>query len=213
MTWGWCRVYADRVEITAEADGTRAVPVKHDVRYGDGVKDSAALTALIAKADAVVPVKVGRTTDSGGVRAGRRLISRSPAPNRRRSCSRSPETRKPSKPDRRGEGPDGVPRPQLRRRQGSRDFLPRLSFAELYGSRPRMGARASRLSSPPKRFVGSRARAATSRAARRRRRARFLLHLGKDGEVLAKKVFDPLGGAGVSVDGGQSLRVVCRANS
>ena len=67
QSWGWCRVFADRVEITAETDGKKATPVKRAVRFDDGVKDAAALRALIESADRAVPTK-WVTTDTGGIR-------------------------------------------------------------------------------------------------------------------------------------------------
>jgi predicted ATPase len=209
--WSWCRVYADRVEITGETDGTKAVPVKKAVRFDEGVKDAAALQALIAGADRAVPVK-WVTTDSGEVRHtayradATSIVLKTQGDDEAenpteaakilvgfidRNCSAEADA------DAATAFPDYLSLSctfQTPNGSESFQFKPSDGKSEA-GSTGTYVARCEAVT------AGGAARAACS------------IIETRTGATLARKVFDPAGGAGITLEAEPSLRLVCRANS
>jgi hypothetical protein len=210
QSWSWCRVFADRVEITAETDGKREPLVKRDVRFDAGVKDAAALQALIEGADRAVAAK-WVATDSGEVRQtayrdGKKIILKirgdeeadNPTDAAKtlvgfidRNCS-AVEEADAAFPDYLSlscsfQSPNGSEGFQFKPADGA--FEARSNGTYIVRCEPLKGAEARAACS----IIEARQGAAES--------------------VLARKVFDPASGAGVTVEAEPSLRLVCRANS
>jgi hypothetical protein len=208
QSWAWCRVFADRVEITAETDGEKAPLVKRDVRFDGSVKDAAALRALIESADRAVPTK-WVTTDSGGVRQtayrdSQKIILKirgdeeadNPTDAAKtlvqfidRNCAVAEEADA-AFPDYLSlscnfQSPNGSEGFQFKPADGAAQAGSNGTYVAR--CEPLKGARAACS------IIEARPGAAES--------------------VLARKVFDPAGGAGITVEAEPSLRLVCRANS
>jgi hypothetical protein len=209
QSWSWCRVFADHVEISGEADGRKSDPVKRDVLFDADVKGIAALQALIEGADVDVPVKAV-TTDSGGVRlTGYRPVSGAEPKKIVLKISGDEEASNPTAAAKTLVGFINRNCPDAEAAETSfPDYLSlSCTFESPSGSqgfqfKPSEGAVETRSGEYVARCEPVKgARAACS-----------IFRTGSDESALARKVFDPAG-EGVTVEAGQSLRLVCRANS